>query len=301
MIRWFLIACGCLSITACSSVADESLSFPPVTPTIVAPAEPPDVLAFTDDIEPLNVSSWDVEGLRAHLTSIRSRPHTIRSMGPVDDTIEIVDGDARISTAGNNGVDAAPLDDFTIRVSQGREWVRYSHVRSGMIARPQFSSERAFFAQTADLDTMWVPYERDPDSIFLASSLDHGAIVELLDVALGAIVEPNIELTTNALVVPLDASSDFAVMTIPLDRSPIQLSATNGWSLTLEPGVTNIDTIGAPHANDIVNRHVLLAFTQVEDSCIAAVIEATAIVENGIVTCDGIEISASDSPLGKDE
>ena len=328
MIRWFLIACGCLSITACSSVADQTTSLPAVAPTIVAPADPPDILAFTDGVEPLNVASWDVEDVQAHVLSIRSRPHTIRSMGPVDDTIEVVDGDVRISTAGTNAVDAAPLGDFTIRVSNGREWVRYGHVRAATFARQQFAAaaagfdidelladadlvdqpiverfatERAFFAETSVLDTMWVPYERNDDSIFLASPLDHGAIGELLDVALAAIVEPRIELTTDALVIPLDASSDFAAMTIPLDRSPILLSATNGWSLTLEPGVTNIDTIGAPHANDILNRNVLLAFTQVQDSCITAAVEATALVESGIVTCDGIEISDSNSTLGADE
>ncbi len=312
MIRWFLIACGCLSITACTSASDDPTAALAVPPTIVAPADPPDILAFTDFVEPLYVSSWDVADIRAHIESIRSRPHTVRSSGAITEVIEIVDGDARITTAGTNAADEARLGDFTVRVSGSAEWVSYGHVRAGAMAMQRFAVstagldsdellsdpdlanepivrrfavERDLFTETAALETMWVPYERNPDSIFLASILDRATVDGVLDDALAAIIEPETELTSDALVVPLDSSSEFEVLTIPLDRSPAQLSTNTGWTLTIEPGVAGIDDIGAPPVNDIVTRNALLASTAVNNACIAATVEATAFVEDGIVRC----------------
>ncbi len=300
MIRWFLIACGCLSITACTSASDDQTTFPTVAPTIVAPADPPDILAFTDFVEPLNVSSWDVADVRAHIESIRSRPHTIRSSGATTDVIEIVDADARITTMSANAADEATLGEFTVRVSGSAEWVSYGHVRDAMSTQ-RFALERDLFIETAALETMWVPYERTADSTFLASMLDRAAIDELLDDALAAIIDTDTELTSEVLVLPLDSSSEFQVMTIPLDRSPAQLSTDTGWTLTIEPGVYDIDDVGPPMTNDVVTRNALLASTAVDDTCIASTIEATILVEDGIISCERPQPGPRVATIGKAE
>ena len=317
MIRWFLIFFGCLSIAACAATIDEQSSSEPVSPTIVAPAQIPDVipdvLTFTDDVELLDVSDWTAADVVAHISSLRERPHTVRTTGVISDVLEIVDSDARITTVGTNPSGTVSLGEFTIRVSGSDEWVSYGHVRSGTLAVQQFSAatngldidellaepglandpivqrfatERALYAETAALENIWVPYERDESSIFLASTLDRNTVDDLLDDALASASVADFQVASGTVSVPLGNGTEFEQITIPLDRGPIGFSTSTQWSLTIEPGVVEIDSIGAPQPHDILTRELLLVTTAVEDVCITPLVEATAMVEGGIITCD---------------
>ncbi|MFT7473392.1 MAG: hypothetical protein ACI81L_000307 [Verrucomicrobiales bacterium] len=282
MKRWILV--GLFSVLVASCTAQPDVASPP--PTVVAPANP--ISGNTSNTAPAQLAfeDWSSEDVAAQIESALDGPATIVATGPIFETLEI-SGDAwRVTTStATTGLTPEP-GSMVIRGAGEREWVTYGSVRDRALVESDLN--RAFFDETAALGNTWVVHLRNQSGAFSPSflSLDmiRGIVGDLVaDIRTSSSIETTL---TEADLVAVVPDTEFSSITLERRGSSIDLTTSDGFTLSITSGVADVDRLGTPDPRDVLTRPLLIASTSFPQDCVSPVIEARALIENGPILCE---------------
>jgi len=311
-----IFAAGCTSAPEPERAGELIFPGGEPTPTSVPVATP--VESTTPVPAQLAFAEWTTDDLVNRLQRALDDPITIRLTGIGEETLEISGESWRVTSPPRTPGSSSEAV-FVTRGQGSDEWVTYEHVRAGSLAMQtyvasvagqdideliespastkdaivqQFLADRAIFEQTTDLATMWVPHDRNEDAFFTPSVLHPAFVDDVLEEITKAIAAADIantlETTSTADTFEAELSgTEFSAVTVDKSGARITIRSTAGWTLVMSNGVEDPDELGLPNVRDILTDKLLPTQVSLPEGCATPVIEARAIVENGIVICDG--------------
>lgn len=339
-----LVVSACSSAPAPEQANDLIFAGETPTPTIVAPADadtsrtnddvatsngngdgaaPPRSLAFAD---------WTVDDLVDELDAALDGPATVTFTGSGASDADggetlLLDGQAWTTIGSDGGTDS-----FVTRGFGEEQWVTFDHVGAGILSAQSFNAATssgdldaatgsttevatlqaqaslAVLEETSELGAMWVPFQRTRTGFFAASVLTPDLATDIVTGAVRSVITADLDGTaeiesTNADYLTTLTNAEYTTINIAQDGT-ITLSSRVGWVVEIAPGIDSDVAIGPPSDRDVLSRELLLTATSAPTTCLADQIEASALVDDGLVVCSNLgqlQAIVAGNPLSGDE